>query len=81
METGEVIYEIVFVSPRLHPKIPLKHDWKSELGSEDAQRPYGQVVQQFKSSQSNTPIPNPDHQCTEQPVVSRSLEIETHSFH
>ena len=40
---------------------PLKHDWKRELGSEDAQRPEGQVVQQFKSFQSNQPIPNPDH--------------------
>ena len=47
METGEVIYEKVFVSPRPPPKISLKHDWKRELGSEDAQRPHGQVVQQF----------------------------------
>ena len=40
-----------------------------ELGSEDAQRPEGQVVQQFKSSQSNQPTPNPDHDRTGQPVV------------
>ena len=32
-----------------------------ELGSEVAQRPDGQVVQQSKSSQSNQPNPNPDH--------------------
>ena len=76
------------------PKISLKHDWKRELGSEDAQRPDGQVVQQFKSSQSNPPTPNPDHDRTGQPVVgtdprsessgrktSRSQEIETRSFH
>ena len=69
METGEVIYEKVYASPRLPPKISLKHDWKRELGSEDAQRPEGQVVQHFKSSQSNQPIPNPDHDRTEQPVV------------
>ena len=31
------------------PKISLKHDWKRELGSEDAQRPEGQVVQQSRS--------------------------------
>ena len=37
-----------------------------ELGSEDVQRPEGQVVQQFKSSQSNQPIPNPDHDRTGQ---------------
>ena len=58
METGEVIFEKVYASPRPPPKISLKHDWKRELGSEDAQRPEGQVVQQFKSSQSNQPTPN-----------------------
>ena len=65
-----------------------------ELGSEDAQRPDGQVMQHFKSSQSNQPTPNPDHDRTGQPVVgtdsriassgrktSRSQEIETRSFH
>ena len=51
-------------------------------------------MQQFKSSQSNQPTPNPDHDRTRQPVVgtvlkisssgrktSRSQEIETRSFH
>ena len=65
-----------------------------ELGSKVAQRPDGQVVQQSKSSQSNQPNPNPDHDRTGQPVVggdprnasggrktSRSQEIETRSFH
>ena len=47
METGEVIYEKVYASPRPPPKIFLNHEWKRELGSEDAQRPEGQVVQQF----------------------------------
>ena len=47
METGEVIYEKVFASPRPPPKISLKHDWMKELGSEVAERPDGQVVQQF----------------------------------
>ena len=51
METGEVIYEKVYASPRLPPKISLKHDWMKELGPEVAQRPDGQVAQQFKSSQ------------------------------
>ena len=53
MEIWEDIYEKVYMSLRPPPKISLKHDWKRELGSEDAQRPEGQVVQQFKSSQSN----------------------------
>ena len=69
METGEVIYEQVFLSPQPLPKISLKHDWMKELGSEIAQRPEGQVEQQVKSSQSNQPIPNPDRDRTSQPVV------------
>ena len=44
METGEVINEKVYASPRPPPKISLKHEWKTELGSEVAQRPDGQVV-------------------------------------
>ena len=28
METGEVIYENVYMSPRPPPKISLKHEWK-----------------------------------------------------
>ena len=94
MKTGEVMYEKVYASPRPPPKISLKHDWKKELGPEVAQRPDGQVVQQSKSSQSNQPNPNPDHDRTVKPVVcrdashaqdgrktSRSQEIETRSFH
>ena len=38
METGEVLYEKVYVSPRPPPKISLKHERKRELGSEHAQR-------------------------------------------
>ena len=57
------------MSPRPPPKISLKHDWKRELGSEHCQRPEGQVVQLSRSSQSNKPTPNPDHDRTVQPVV------------
>ena len=32
METGEVIYEKVCASPRLPPKISLKHDWLKKSG-------------------------------------------------
>ena len=56
METGEVIYEKVCMSPRPPPKISLKRERKRELGSEHAQRPEGQVVQPSRSSQSNQPI-------------------------
>ena len=62
METGEVIFEKVYASPRPLPNTSLKHDWMKELGSEVAQRPDGQVVQQSKNSQLNQPNPR-------QPVV------------
>ena len=90
METGEVIYEKVYASPRPLPKISFKHDWMKELGSEVAGQPEGEVVQRSKSSQSSQPNPNPDHDRTVKPVVcrdvnheqgaSRSQEIETGSF-
>ena len=76
METGEVIYEKVYMSPRPPRKISLKHNWMKELGSEVAQRPDGQVVQLSKSSQLNQPIPNPSHDRTGQPVVGRDASHE-----
>ena len=48
MDTGEVTFEKVYASPRSPPKISLKHDWMTEMGPEIAERPDGQVVQQFK---------------------------------
>ena len=92
METGEVLYEKVFMSPRPPPKISLKQEWKRELGSEHAQR--SEVEQQSRSFQSNQPIPNPICERTGRPVVthdvitvqagrktSRSQEIDVNSFH
>ena len=38
METGEVIYEKVYASPRPPPKISLKHDWMKELGPKVARQ-------------------------------------------
>ena len=89
METGDVIYEKVYMSPRPPPKTSLKHDWKRELGSEHAQRP-----QPSRSFQSNRPILNPRRERTGRPVVkddtrtvqdgrktSRSQEIDVNSFH
>ena len=58
IQTGEVIYENVDASPRPPPKIPLRHDWMKEFGSEVARQPEREVVQQSKSSQSNQPNPN-----------------------
>ena len=67
METAEVIYEKVYMSPRPPPKISLKHEWKRELGSEHAQR--AEVVQPSRSSQSSQPLPNPSRDRSGQPVV------------
>ena len=69
METGEVIYEEVYASLWLPPKISLTHDWIKDLGSEVARKPEGEVARQAKSSQSSQPNPNPDHDGTERPVV------------
>ena len=84
METGEVIYEKVFASPRPPPKISLKHDWMKDLGSEVGRHPEGEVGRQAKSSQPTQPNPNPNHDRTGRPVVCseralRSQEIETRS--
>ena len=76
METGEVIYEKVYASPRPPPKISLKHDWMKELGSGVAQRP--EVGQLSRSFQSNQPIPNPSRERTGRPVVETSV-IQTRS--
>ena len=52
METGEVIYEEVYMSPRLPPKISLGHEWTIELGSEHAQRL--EVGQKFPIEPTNS---------------------------
>ena len=36
MGSGEIIYEKVYASPRLPPKISFKDNWRKELGSEVA---------------------------------------------
>ena len=53
METGEIIYDQVYASPRPPPKISLKHDWMKELGPE--------VARQAEGSQPTQPNPNPNH--------------------
>ena len=68
METGEVIYEKVYASPRPPSKISLKHDWMKELGSEVVRQPEGEVARQAKSSQPTQPNPNPNHDRTGRPV-------------
>ena len=75
LKTGEVLYEKAYMSPRLPPKISLRHDWTKELGSkvdrqpqeevarqpreEVAQQPRGEVSRQAKFFQPAQPIPKP----------------------
>ena len=56
METGEIIYEKVYVSPRLPPKISLRHDWMK-------------IARQAEVNQPTRPNPNPNHDRTGRPVV------------
>ena len=38
METEEIVYEKVCESPRMPPKVSLRHDWMKELGSDVARQ-------------------------------------------
>ena len=75
MKTGEILYEKVYESPRMPPKISLRHDWRNELGSE--------VTRQAESSQQTQPkTPNPIVRTgrlvsTEPPSRSSVEEIDT----
>ena len=71
METGEVLYEKVYVSPRLPPKISLKHEWKRESGSEHAQR--SEAGQQSRSFQSNQPTLNPIRERSGRPDITHDV--------
>ena len=81
METGEV-FKKVYMSPRPPPQISLKHEWRRELGSEDAREPEGEVARRAKGSQPTQPSLNPIRKRTVRPVVcsentSRSQAIDT----
>ena len=62
METGEIIYEKVYASPRPPPKISLREYWMKELGSE--------VAGQAESSQPTQPKSKTHLLSTERPVKS-----------
>ena len=72
METGELLYEKVYMSPRPPPKISLKHEWKRELGSEHAQR--SEVEQLSRSFHSNQPVLNPIRERTRRLVSGTNTE-------
>ena len=54
MESGEIIYEKVYESPRPPPKISLRENWMKELGSE--------VAQQAEVNQPNPTTPQSNSQ-------------------
>ena len=69
METGEIIYEKVFASPRPPPKISFKDKWMKELGSE--------VAGKGESSQQTQPIVRKGRPVsTEPPSSSSAQEID-----
>ena len=74
-ETGGILYEKVYVSPRPPPKISLRNNWMKELGSE--------VARQAEGSQPTQPkTPNPIHRTgrlveTAQTSRSSAQEIDT----
>ena len=83
------------MSPRLPPKISLKHAWTRELGQivarepegEVARQPEGEVARQAKFVQPAQPTPNPIRDRAERLAdvqdgrnTSRSQEIDGNSF-
>ena len=91
METGEVLHDKVYMSPRPPPKISLKHEWKREFGSDHAQRAVAE--QQSRSFQSSQPTLNPIRERSgrldikhdvigvqDERKTSRSEEIDVNSF-
>ena len=69
METGEVIYEKVYASPRPPPKISLKHDWMKDLVQKVLNDQMDKLCNNSNVPNQNQPTPNPDHDRTGQPVV------------
>ena len=70
MESGEIIYEKVYVSPRPPPTISFKDDWMKELDSE--------VAGGSEDSKQIQPKPKTQSSRTERPVGGQesTMEIE-----
>ena len=54
LKTGEVLHEKTYKSPRPPPKISLRHEWTTELGSKIVRQPEGEELFD-KPSLSNQP--------------------------
>ena len=73
METGEILYEKVFASPRLPPKMSFKDNWMKELGSEVAG---GSEDSQQIQPKSKTQLSSTERPVSEQPPGLLTKEIE-----
>ena len=76
METGEIINEKAYASPRLLPKISFKNNWMEELGSEVAG--HGESSQFTQSKTANPMVRTGRPVTTEQTPHSSAQEIDTH---
>ena len=72
MESGEIIYEKVYVSPRPPPKISYKDDWMKEL---DSEVPGSSKDSQQIKSKSKTQLSRTGRPVSEQPSRSFTQEI------
>ena len=73
METGEIIYEKVYASPRPPPKISFKDNWMKELGSEVAG---GSEDSQQTQPRSKKQLSSTGRLVSEQPPGLLTKEIE-----
>ena len=74
METGEIIFEKVYASPRPPPKISLRDNWMTELGSEVAGG--GKDSQQTQPKTKNPIVRTGRPISAEQPSGSSAQEID-----
>ena len=80
LNTGEVLYEKSYMSPRPPPKISLRHDhdWtrgKVQLGSTVDQQPEGKVVRQSRGEVQHATFSQPT-QPIQKPICDRSGQPE-----
>ena len=73
LKTGEVLFEKAYMSPRLPPKISLRHDWTKELGSKVDRQPEGEVARQAKFFQPTQLIPNPIRDRSGRPDITHDV--------
>ena len=55
LKTGDVLYEKVCMSPRLPPKISLRHEWTREYGSKVVRQPRGEAARQPEGEVARQP--------------------------